>query len=278
MKYFLNIVPAFLILIYANGCTESSPLISDKDLLVVWGFVYANEPITDIKLTGTLPLDADSLSEFPPINNAEVAVIVNGDRFECELASGDSGFYQYLANDLSIKTGDQTSIEIEWQGQSIKGESTVPQPPTGLGLNSNVMEIPNFSDRESFWAWRQSENREVVVTWEKELEDDWFYVVLKNIEQNPIPIEMNSRFNERRRRIIFPPIQDTSYRIRLPLIEFLGLHEIRVYRVNREYVDLYESREQDTRDLNEPLTNIEGGLGVFSAFNSSEINMTVTQK
>ena len=32
--------------------------------------------------------------------------------------------------------------------------------------------------------------------------------------------------------------------------------------------DLYESREQDSRDLNEPLTNISNGLGVFSAFNS----------
>ena len=125
--------------------------------------------------------------------------------------------------------------------------------------------------------WRQSENQEVVVTWETESEDDWFYVVLKNLEQNPTPIEINSTFSERMREIIFPPVQDNSFRIRLPLIEFLGLHEIQVYRVNREYVDLYESRAQDTRDLNEPLTNIEGGLGVFSAFNSSKINMTVIQ-
>tara|TARA_B100001971_G_C18179470_1_gene531916 strand:- start:50 stop:886 length:837 start_codon:yes stop_codon:yes gene_type:complete len=277
MKEILNVILAFLILIYVSGCTESSPLISDEDLMVVWGFVYANEPITDIKLTRTLPLDADSSSEFSTINDAEVAVIVNGDRFECELASGDSGIYQYLANDLSINSGDQTSIEIEWQGQSIKGESTVPQPPSGLELESNIMEIPNFSDRQSFMEWRQSENQEVVVTWETESEDDWFYVVLKNLEQNPTPIEINSTFSERMREIIFPPVQDNSYRIRLPLIEFLGLHEIQVYRVNREYVDLYESRAQDTRDLNEPLTNIEGGLGVFSAFNSSKINMTVIQ-
>ena len=38
-----------------------------------------------------------------------------------------------------------------------------------------------------------------------------------------------------------------------------------VYRVNRECLDLYESRQLDTRDLNEPLINIEGVLGVFSA-------------
>ena len=38
-----------------------------------------------------------------------------------------------------------------------------------------------------------------------------------------------------------------------------------VYRVNRECVDLYESTQLGTRDLNERLINIEGGVGVFSA-------------
>ena len=66
-------------------------------------------------------------------------------------------------------------------------------------------------------------------------------MVLKNLEQNPTPIIINSTFSERMREIVFPPVQDNLFRIRLPLIEFLGLHEIRVYRVNREYVDLYES-------------------------------------
>lgn len=45
-----------------------------------------------------------------------------------------------------------------------------------------------------------------------------------------------------------------------------GAHELTLYSVNEEYADLYEGRRQDTRDLNEPPTNIDGGLGVFSAF------------
>lgn len=277
MKNILKVMFGFLNLIFLSGCTESSPLISDEDLVVVWGFVYANKPITDIKLTKTLALDADSSSEFSIINDAQVTVVVNENRFECDYAGDEIGYYQYLDNDLVINSGDKTSIEIEWQGQIITAESTVPNPPSGLNLESNVMEIPNFNDFQSLLDWRFSENREIIVNWNQESEDDWFYVVLKNLESNPTPININTNFSERMREIIFPPVQDNTYRIRLPLIEFLGLHEIRVYRVNREYVDLYDSREQDTRDLNEPLTNIEGGLGVYSAFNSSTINMTVIQ-
>ncbi|MBC8181278.1 hypothetical protein H8E88_09140 [candidate division KSB1 bacterium] len=46
---------------------------------------------------------------------------------------------------------------------------------------------------------------------------------------------------------------------------------MKVFRVNQEYGDLYQSRNQDSRDLNEPLTNIVNGLGVFSAFNCDSV-------
>ena len=43
-----------------------------------------------------------------------------------QTAAGGSGYYQYLGSDLNINSGDHISIEIEWKGQSIKGESIVP--------------------------------------------------------------------------------------------------------------------------------------------------------
>ena len=61
-------------------------------------------------------------------------------------------------------------------------------------------------------------------------------------------------------------------------MEFLGPYEIRVYRVNREYIDSYETRNLDKRDLYETSFNIEVGLSAFSAFHSSTlVNMTLIQ-
>ncbi|MFC1529786.1 hypothetical protein ACFL6R_03610 [Gemmatimonadota bacterium] len=59
-----------------------------------------------------------------------------------------------------------------------------------------------------------------------------------------------------------------------PILTHYGEHLVRIYRINQEYADLYGSRQQDTRDLNEPLTNIQNGLGVFSAFNSTEFTFS----
>ncbi len=51
-----------------------------------------------------------------------------------------------------------------------------------------------------------------------------------------------------------------------------------MYRINAEYAQLYGNRTQDSRDLNEPPSNIRNGLGVFSAFNISSVFFEVAEQ
>ena len=60
-------------------------------------------------------------------------------------------------------------------------------------------------------------------------------------------------------------------------IGFYGRHRARVYRVNEEYVDLFKFGEQDPTRLSEPPTNIENGLGIFTAFNSVSLDFQVSR-
>ena len=53
---------------------------------------------------------------------------------------------------------------------------------------------------------------------------------------------------------------------------------MRVWRNNEEYAQLYASRQQDSRDLNEPATNIHGGLGVFSAFSADTTSFVAVKQ
>lgn len=264
------------IIIFQSCVNKNSPLISDEELVVLWGFVFAGEQVKDIQLTGTLPLDADSLDVPAPINDANVIIIKDGIHYELEPSPGDSGYYQYNGEDLVIETYDEIAIRVSWNGQEIYAKSIVPEAPLNVDISDDTYTIPNFGDRDGFREWRESGNQEVEITWEIDNQEDWFYVSMENIEENPFPIE--SIFGNRARTFVFPPIQDSTYRIRLPIIEHLGLHEIKVYKVNQEYVDLYESRNQDSRDLNEPLTNVQGGLGIFSAFNYKAVYLNIIQE
>lgn len=268
----LAITLTFAGMILYTSCTEVNPLISDENLIVVWAYLYAGETATNIKLNSTIRLD-DNTAYAPPINDASVALLKDGVRYECVSSPGDSGYYHYPGDDLTIETGDEFTLDIEHADHFISAKTVVPEMPLNFTVTSNTMEVPDFSNPQGLRGWRENA-QPIEISWEND-DDSWYYVTFENIDDNPV--EFNTWFSERLQDFIFPPLNDDSFMIRLPFITHLGMHRITVYKVNQEYVDLYESREQDSRDLNEPLTNVEGGLGVFSAFNSSSVFLNVVQ-
>jgi len=82
---------AILILV---ACTEDSPVSPESDLIVVRGYIYAGEPVNDIQLTGTLELGSEE-TKAPPINDATVSLLKDGQQYELVLSEGDSGYYHY---------------------------------------------------------------------------------------------------------------------------------------------------------------------------------------
>ena len=272
MKKIMLSFVLFTILI--AGCTQDSPLAPENELIVVRGYLYSGEPVTDIQLTTTLPLGSeDTLA--PPVNNARVSLIKNSKTYELTLSPGDSGYYHYPGDDLSVETGDIFTLSVEYGGETITGITKVPAPPEDISLSSDVLMISTgfgfpFSGESDSTRW-------IEVTWQEDAAG-LFYVTIDNVEADPKAIETNSQFTPRGvRRFISAPTNRNEYRIQRMSITHYGLHRLRVYRVNQEYADLYDTRQQDSRDLNEPLTNIVNGLGVFSAFNSSQVYFTAIE-
>jgi len=78
--------------------------------------------------------------------------------------------------------------------------------------------------------------------------------------------------------MVTAPTNENRYRISRFDLAHYGRYNVRVYHVNQEYANLYYSHQPDSLDLNEPLTNVENGLGIFSAFASSSANFTMAQQ
>ncbi len=254
------------------GCEDSTPLIPEQDSLVVQAYLYAGKPVEDIRLTSTVALDVDT-AIAPPINDAEVILMKDGTRYECVSSPGDSGSYHYPEDDLVVGAGDKFWLEIMWRDQVITAVTTVPGAPENISATPTEITVPDLTDPRSFFDWKESsEFSEITVSWD-EAGVGWYYVTLENLESDPVEIESFSR--DRLRNFVFPPINDTTYEVRMMNLTHMGTYEITVYTVNTEYVDLYESREQDSRNLNEPLTNIDGGMGIFTAFSSAACSVEV---
>jgi len=269
----ISLISVLFFLFFLSNCEESTNPISLEESIAVQAYLYAGEAVNDIRLNSTIPLDVDT-SYAPPINDAEVFLIKNDEIYELESSPGDSGYYHYSGNDLNVVSGDKFRLHILYQEHEINAETIVPDPPNQIELSNSELKVPDFEnvDRSTIMDWIENGEMSIDVSWEGS-SNSWYYVTLENIEENPEEIE-TFKFDRFRLRV-FPPIQDTSYQIRQPSLTHIGEHKINVYAVNIEYANLYSSREQDSRDLQEPLTNIEGGLGVFTSFAADTAFFTV---
>ncbi len=254
------------------GCSEDTIVTPSNELIVVRGYIYAGENIDDIQITKTLPLGSEETTA-PPVNDATVTLIKEGVSYALVPDVGDSGYYHYKGDDLAVESGDEFEIQVVHNGNIASATTVVPAPPEDLTISADELVISEEFGPGSM----PQDSMSILLQW-KEDEASLFYVVVECLEEDPVDITTFGRpsgNNETGRRFVFPPTNNNEFMIGRFNLSYYGKHQAKVYRVNQEYADLYESRNQDSRDLNEPLTNVENGLGVFSAFASQFVYFNV---
>jgi hypothetical protein len=249
---------------------------------VVRAYLYAGQPVNDIRLTWTVPIsptDTTAPVAPPPINDARLALVRNGVRYVLTRAPGDSGYYQYTGTDLVVREGDTWTLEGSVGAQALSARTIVPVRPSGARVGSSTLTVPNLTfGPGGFGGGRPDLSlAQTMVRWTR-TPGALYFVTLDNIEANPVAIDFGlpERFRGRR-RLVFPPTPADSLPINALGLPFLGRYRVQVWRVNEEYAALYNTLQQDSRDLNEPFTNITGGVGVFTAFAADTTSVVVVR-
>jgi hypothetical protein len=261
---------ASAMLLVLMSCSSSPLVIPESEGLVIQAYVYAGEDLTDIRITSTVPIDADT-NAGPPVNDALVSVRRRNTTYNLVSSPGDSGYYQYLGSDFAANPGDTVYLSVAHEIVVATSSTVVPTPPVSVKLSSETLLVQDFSSG-NFQVFRDDTSN-IMVSWANTARD-LHYVVVDNMEENPESIYGDTDRSFKNRLLVSQPTDAEFYRIRPIEITHIGRHRIRVYRVNQEYADLYIGRQQDSRDLNEPPSNIENALGVFSAFASDSVFFT----
>ena len=237
---------------------------------VVEAFLTADQQVNDIKIKAAGDLNDEEIPDLP-IDDATIRLMSETDDV---LLTYDEGTGKYFLDgeDFNINSNDSYSIVIEANGAQATASTTVPEVPTGLELSENTLTIPtlalNFGLRQQS---RDLFNEEVItLTWTA-VPGRSYFVVIEHLEENLDPIlpqeipeeslELLGSF-----RFISAPSEVASFDIIGIALETYGRHVAKVYMVNQEYVDLFNSATQDSRDLNEPPSNVTNALGIFTAF------------
>lgn len=257
-----KILMVSVMILTAFGCSEDTITENNSDLVVVTGFLRAGEKNAEIKLANTLALGStDTVSAA--INDAEVILLKGNKTYQLNISSTMNGTYSYQGNDLSIESGDLFSLQINYKDKRISGSTLVPSKPRDISISKTTLALA----ATGYGMGSIQDTTSIFLRWSNP-DSSLYYVVIENLETNPVAIYSTNTQRGANRTMIFPPMATNQFLIGRRNLNYLGNHRAIVYKVNQEYADLYESRTQDSRNLNEPISNITNGLGVFSAFAS----------
>ena len=271
MKVFKILFFSGLLITVFIQCDQLTEPTGEEEIPVVEGYLFSDQTTHQVQLSLMIPLTStDTIPE--PINDAEVVLRHQDSAYPFSLAPGDSGLYEYTRDDLIIQEGETYALEVHTNSSTLSAETSVPQAPENVSISNEIIYID--SDQSFIEIVQNLPQPEI--TWNNP-EERYFYIVVGNLENQPEPIISNENapgFNggQFAGNLSFrtTPTNDDSYTINLRG-GFYGLHKATIYSVNRDYVNLYEEREQDSRQLNEPPTNIKNGLGIFTSFSSDSI-------
>lgn len=250
-----------------SGC-ESEPAVAPAaERLVLQAYLFAGEAIDDVQLTTSYGLNAGSIAA-DPVADATIELQKGGSRVQLTPIPEKPGFYYDANGRLDVDSGDRFTIRVSHTAWAeMTGETTIPPPPRDLQISSTELRID---------AANRLDTSSVVVSWQNE-PGALFYVVVENVEATLVPIStLPPGTTGGGRALRSQPMVGSRFVLRRMDFTYFGRHRVRVYRVNREYADLYLFGQQDTRSLTTPPSNLKNGLGIFAGFSSQEVSLVVT--
>lgn len=259
-----------------QACYDASLEFEDQFQPVVEAYLYVGKDLENVYLFSMISFGADSLVS-EKITDAEV--VLEGETDSWALMHNDSvpGLY-YLLDTPVLRPGENYQLQIENGGEVLSASTVIPDDPPQITMSSTSLYIPYVQDMMDFRNLEMPDP--VELTWENP-EAQYFFLDIQNIESYPLSI-MPDPPDDRPAppgglafQMITEPTNGNFYAIEPRQLEYFGTHRIIFTSVNEEYVYLYNSLNQDSRELNEPYSNVENGLGIFTAFNSDTLYLEV---
>lgn len=269
----------FIIIIFSSCSDNIAPTAPN---FVIEAFIAADDAVNNIKIKGTSPIDSAVITS-EPISNAEVFMSSRGNNYTLEYNSV-TGLYEYLQSDLVISIGEEYQLKVTLGNRVATALTTVPATPAGLSLSDSVLIVPelklSFTLRQEITDLFFSER--ALLRWDSVPGQKYFVVIeertnqLDSILPDFIPEEAQQLLTSF--RFISEPSDSPSFDIVAVALETYGKHVAKVFTVNKEYADLFDNLEQDSRDLNEPPSNVMNAQGIFTAFASDSVFFEVKKQ
>ena len=246
------------ILVLAVSCGEELMTYDiTTDTPIVESYLQEGENELTVKLYSMEVYLKDGYKLSKPIEGLQLNI--NGQ----ELTETGQGIYSLGLKEDTIRGLQNYNLSFEHLGKTISASTSVPNPMSGLSIE------PTYITRASSYFWDMTDTTEIKLSWD-DPNRSYYQIYIESPATSDIPT-MGGGMAFRRR--MMQPFQGSSYTTTSRDFPSVGYYSIYVYRVNKDYADLYE--RISSTDLANPSSTIENAFGIFTAMSVAKIGFRV---
>jgi hypothetical protein len=254
IKYSLFIfLPAFM-----SGCGE---VLMDYEINtqtpIVESYLWENANSLTVKIYSMEIYLKDEYKLSKPITGLDVKV--NNEI----LGETSSGVYQLELETDTLREGQVYHLQFEYNGKSIEASTTVPAPVRNLRVEPEYLTLSS-----SYYFWDSSDTTEVIVSWD-DPDNSYYQVYIESPNTSDMP-----SFGIYGKRMM-QPFRGNIHRATIRDFRSTGAHWIYVYRVNKDYAELYE--RISSSDLANPVSFIQNAFGIYTSMSSARVRVWVSE-
>lgn len=272
-----RIIIISLAVVSMHGCFNSDLVFEDQFEPVLEAYLFQDRLVENVKLSSMYSFGSDTTIGGLLITDAMVQLQRDEDTWLLRHNDNDSGSY-FTDLPIDMLAGDTFKITVTIGEEILSASTVIPKKPPIINMSATTLKIKDVDDPREFMELEMPDPIEF--TWENPGMNYYFFRI-QNIESydDPIrpdpPVDRPFRMGGFNFQMDTRPTNDAYFSLSPRELTNFGTHRIIVYSVNEEYVSLYNSLDQDSRELNEPYTNIVNGLGIFTAFSSDTLYLEV---
>lgn len=279
MKYFLSIlkIPTFALLLFALASCEDLPPTEYTQEYVVEGYLFVNQPITNIIISHSLPTTDTFKYENSIVNDASVEITGNGETFVLQYrptARGGEYFFPDTTKLIKEKTLYELRVTTK-DGRTLTAKTTTPEqiswisgkePRLVYQYPSDTLNLPSPDSLKFEWT-----KAEGILEYLISLQ------ALDTIEYGKYLTPPTPELNRRMVRFYDEPdtphykettmygfLQANSSKVVWNAFRWFGRYQLSIYAADDNFIRWSKSRWVGNQyDPN--LGSITGGIGVFAS-------------
>ncbi len=265
----------FAIALLFPSCEQESIDTIDLKTAVLEGYIFAGQGVDSIRITQSYSYSREDTTLIV-LDDLEVSM--SNEQYSAILEPARNGYYQNP--EFVIQSDKVYTIQFTHENKTVFAQTYVPLK-RDVSISTEVIEMEQIEG--GFGPGNITNQPDPIeISWDNP-EGDYYYVLLENMEEEPEYINLAiqqflEQNGEEIRRFSFitqPQITDFhSVNTRRDIQQF-GLYRVIVFRVNPEYAALYESSGSSSLSLEEPPSNVENGLGIFTGVSSDTVYFEV---